>query len=83
MPKFVRKVSVVEAVRWRGDNAEEVRALVPSHRIGAIYENTPLAIFTPHGTAHADVGDWVIKRAENDFYPCSNEAFVELYEEAE
>jgi hypothetical protein len=42
-----------------------------------------LAIVTLEGTMTADVGDWVIKGVQGEFYPCKPDIFEATYEPAD
>ena len=41
-----------------------------------------LLIPTLEGTMRADVGDWIIRGVQGEFYPCKPEIFKETYEPA-
>lgn len=45
-------------------------------------DNGPAHMFvlTPEGVVRADVGDWVIRNAAGEFYPCRPKRFAETYE---
>lgn len=40
-------------------------------------------IETLEGTMRADVGDWIIKGVQGEFYPCKPDIFEATYEKAE
>lgn len=47
------------------------------------YQTTPPTIWihTLEGTMTANVGDWIIKGVEGEFYPCKDEIFIKTYQE--
>lgn len=40
-----------------------------------------LLISTLEGVMRADIGDWVIKGVNGEFYPCKNDIFRKTYDE--
>ena len=80
--KYRRRPIEVEAVRWTGDNFDEVAEFVNGE---AIYQDAESnwVVATPHGAVLADLGDWIVKDVRGQFYPCVDEVFAETYEEAE
>lgn len=89
--KFRKKPDVIEAVRWTGENREEIRTFCPRD-----------AFFTParqdtegHITAwqllidsfvgmmYAEIGDYIIKGVNGEFYPCKPDVFAKTYEAVE
>lgn len=81
--KYVKKPIPVEAIRWTGENAEEIMqftrdARLVSHDYGVIAE---LFIHTLEGDMHANVGDFIIKGIRGEVYPCDGNIFMESYEE--
>jgi len=42
-----------------------------------------LVILTREGAMRADVGDWIIKGVQGEFYPCKPDIFAATYEPAE
>lgn len=39
-----------------------------------------IAIDTPEGTMRADLGDWIIRGVQGEFYPCKPDIFEQTYE---
>lgn len=39
-----------------------------------------MLVWTNHGHAEVNEGDWVIKGTNGEFYPCKADLFAELYE---
>jgi hypothetical protein len=47
---------------------------------GSPDELTVILIPTSKGPKAAHVGDWIVRRAEGDYYPCTPEKFALLHE---
>lgn len=76
--KYRTKPVVIEAVRWMGNNIQEIYDFT-GH--GAIYNpESGLSIMTLEGTMKADVGDYIIKGLKGEFYPCKPHIFHLKYE---
>ena len=78
MPKKYRKKPVViEAVKWSGNNLDEILEFVgePAYVVGG-----ELFIKTFEGDHQANVGDFVIKGVAGEFYPCKPDIFYKTYE---
>jgi hypothetical protein len=91
--KFRKKPIEVEAVRWTGSNAEEVRALAGT-LFDVLDEQDRASSDDPEATAQiydalhstwvlVQTGDWIIKGVQGEFYPCRTEVFEATYEVAE
>ena len=80
MMKFRKKPVVVDAVKWNGDNFEEVEGfdapITPAPDKG-------LYIDTLEGKMLCRVGDWIIKGVKGEYYPCKPDVFDQTYEPAE
>ncbi len=77
--KFRKKPIVVDAIRYTGDNLDELRAFVPEcHRHNKV--NEPLGIITLEGVMTISEGDWVIRGAVGEYYPCKPDAFEASFE---
>lgn len=42
-----------------------------------------LIIHTLEGTMHADIGDWIIRGVQGEFYPCREDIFRQTYKAVE
>ena len=86
--KFRKKPVVIEAVRWKGENREEIRTFCPR---GAFF--TPalqdtegrttawdLLIDNLDGIMYAKIGDYIIKGVNGEYYPCKPDVFAKTYE---
>lgn len=78
MRKFRKKPVVIEAVQWLGNNHNEVTAFQGGC---AEYEGGKVVIQTLEGEMGADVGDWIIKGINGEFYPCKPDIFEKTYVE--
>jgi uncharacterized protein YeeX (DUF496 family) len=90
--KFRKKPIIIEAIRWDGDNCEEIieftkgKALIINDIGGsADGEGYPqqyikLIINTLEGDMEAKLNDWIIKGVNGEFYPCKPDIFEKTYE---
>ena len=74
--KFRKKPVVIEAVKWTGENGEEIEKFCPK----AKFSYSRLIIPTLEGDHFADVGDMIIKGVKGEFYPCKPDIFEKTYE---
>lgn len=86
MKKYRKKPVVIEARRFTGfDNGPNA---CPSYLAGwmaeAVVSNQKgkLIIHTLEGDMTAELGDWIIKGVNGEFYPCKPDIFEKTYEEA-
>lgn len=77
MAKFIKKPVVIEAVQWTGKNVDEISAFASEK---ASVQGNTILIYTLEGTMKADVGDWIIKGVNGEFYPCKPDIFEKTYE---
>lgn len=89
--KYRKKPVEVEAVRWTGKNREEIRTFC-TH--GAFFTPTRkdtegrttewrLLIDSTEGIMYAEIGDYIIKGVNGEFYPCKPDVFAKTYEAVE
>jgi hypothetical protein len=91
--KFRKKPVEIEAIRWTGDNASDIKAfvgykdngecrfLLPDEITGVWHH--PCVWEDNHAQWIAVLPDyWVIKGTQGEFYPCDPEAFAATYEAA-
>jgi len=50
---------------------------------GRFRQDDKFEIYTLEGTMTADIGDWIIKGVDGEFYPCKPHIFEQTYEIAE
>lgn len=79
--KYRKKPVVIEAVKWTGDNFEELIHFAQNKiwfdGLGHVW------IDTLEGDMVAKRGDYIIKGIQGEFYPCKPDIFDETYEEVE
>ncbi len=77
MAKYRKKPVVIEAVQWTGNNFGELTDFM--HDAYGV-DNKKVTIKTLEGTMTADIGDWIIKGVQGEFYPCKPGIFAATYE---
>lgn len=88
--RWRKKPVVIDAIRNEGEWAPVLAWLdsngytVPFLGRPAVTRNQDgsLSIETLEGTMRADVGDWVIRGVQGEFYPCKDGIFAATYEPA-
>lgn len=92
--KYRKKPVVIEAIRIKTDNIDEINAFVENDDEVAVpfFDNMDTAhkpvlamfhIHTLEGVMRANIGDWIIKGINGEFYPCKPDIFEKTYEPAE
>ena len=91
--KFRKKPVVIEAVQFQGfsgDNGQVKLSERPNwltsqfgHDVLFFGEPNTLTIRTLEGDMKANVGDYIIKGVNNEFYPCKPDIFEKTYEPVE
>lgn len=82
MPKFRKKLVVIEAMLFDGGNGLAIErwasGFVDSmeYPIGTFY----VQVSTREGIMRADEGDWIIKGVAGEFDPCKPNIFTATYE---
>lgn len=77
--KYIKKPVVIEAVKWTGDNYDEISSFIGKSLLG-IYRIDGLLLVTLEGAMEASVGDFIIKGIKGEFYPCKPDIFEQTYE---
>jgi hypothetical protein len=85
MAKYRKKPVVIEAVRFRRNNFQEIKefteekahSLTIERRIDGV---ATCIIPTLEGQHIATEGDFIIKGIEGEFYPCKPDIFEKTYE---
>ena len=83
--KYRKKPVVIEAIRWQGDNWNEVCDFCFGIR-GQWKDNLnrsedmQVVIHTLEGDMIARIGDYIIKGIKGEFYPCKPDVFAASYE---
>lgn len=79
--KYVKKPVIVEAVKYTGQNKNEIESFVGKELTQRL--DGSLQIETLEGIMCANVGDYVIKGVSGEFYPCKPIIFNKTYDLAE
>lgn len=89
MNRYVKKTIAVEAVKWKGFNNHEIEDFAgDSVKIEVIREgdadngippSVDCSIETLEGVMKANVGDYIIKGVNGEFYPCKQDIFEKTY----
>ena len=74
---YQNKPVVIQAVRWTGDNLDEVLQLGD-----VVYSSAKqtISIVAPEGVLIAYVNDYIIKDINGDLHPCKCDLFESTYE---
>lgn len=84
--KFKKKSVAVEAVKWTGKNEKDIKDFAGNSEIfpkGTDVVKKPLRIATLEGITQADIGDFIIKGENGEFFPCKPDVFKKRYEVVE
>jgi len=87
--KYRKKPIVIEASKWSGRTDDPALQWLSTHKDaphhmgwspgdGNLFE---LVINTPEGAMTVEIGDWIIKGIEGEFYPCKPDIFQKTYDE--
>ena len=80
--RYRKKPVVIEAMELRQNNAAEVSVWCGGEAYFIAPAMPAVFIRTLEGQMRADVGDFVIKGVQSEFYPCKPDIFWATYEEA-
>ena len=83
--EYRKKPVVIKAVRWNGENIDEVAKLGGGKRL-VLWDGTKegeLIIKTLEGNHECKIGSWVIEGVEGEIYPCRHDIFLKTYESAD
>ena len=85
MPMFRKRPVVVEARQFSAESCADICQWmgIEHNDVGRCGLDTPLIIHTLEGELFAQVGDWIIKGTQGEFYPCKPDIFAATYEPAE
>ena len=76
--KYRKKPVVIEAIQWTGHLVPVAEWLTCEFSV----DDDDIALFIPtlEGEMRADVGDWIIRGVQGEFYPCKPDIFAATYE---
>ncbi len=82
MPRYRKKPVEIEAIRWTGENINEVYAFAEAHTdVPALtVQDGNVAVETLEGTMRAEAGDWIIRGVHGELYPIKPDIFEETYD---
>lgn len=93
MNRYVKKPIAIEAVKWKGFNNDEIKDFAgDSVKIEVIREgdadngippSVDCSIETLEGVMKANVGDYIIKGVNGEFYPCKQDIFEKTYDKVD
>ena len=82
--KYRKKPVVIEAMQWTGDNIQDIMDFMRPEkpRYMAEFSNADeiLGIQTLEGEVVAQIGDWVIRGVQGEYYPCKPDIFEATYD---
>ena len=78
--RYKRKVDYVDAVRWTGENKEEVERFANGEIELSDFDRDYIVLTTPNGEVMAEKGDWICKDSLGKLYPCNSAVFRMTYE---
>lgn len=93
MAQYRKKIVVIDAVIWNGENLKEVIDFTgkspkwdeyfksfEEYELFVKNDRSIFKIFTLEGTMKASVGDYIIRGISGEFYPCKPDIFELIYE---
>lgn len=84
MGKYRKKPVVIEAMQFLDSNKNEVFDFVTCGRTGTFERSRPqMRIETLEGPMLVNLGDWVIKGINGEFYPCKPLIFEATYDKVD
>lgn len=78
--KYIKKPVIIEAVKYDGTNKVEIQDFM--NRYLDDTKDKQLKIETLEGVMLANVGDYIIKGINGEFYPCKPDIFKKTYKKA-
>ena len=78
--KYRKKPVIIEAVEFSDDQPTDVLFFLGNANYHIDQENGGLYIHTLEGDMRANIGDYVIKGVNGEFYPCKPDIFLKTYE---
>lgn len=84
--KYRKKPIEIDAIRYTGNNVSEIENFVGTnllHYNTQEENNYQLGIPTLEGIMKASIGDYIIRGAKGEFYPCKPDIFKITYDEVQ
>ena len=88
--KYRKKPVEIEAIKWNGENTDEVIEFCGEDNVGFCSFDKPdgnvhllCQIATLEGAMTVNIGDYIIKGVKGEFYPCKPDIFEMTYEKCE
>ena len=78
--KYRKKPIVIDAILWNGRNSWEVIDFINNETLYLFTEQDTLRINTLEGCMKVNLGDYIIKGVNGEFYPCKPDIFEKTYE---
>lgn len=86
MAKYRKKPVVIDAIQFNGIMTKELKSFLKEANyvfvisgIGGCY----IELKTLEGTMRADIGDYIIRGVNGEYYPCKPDIFEKTYEKVE
>jgi hypothetical protein len=84
MSKFRKKPVVIEAEHFTYQNKDRAFNFVRCNCVAGFEGDDPvLRIQTLEGVMTAQLGDWIVRGVQGEFYPCKPDIFAQTYEAVE
>lgn len=83
--QYRKKPVVIQAIQWDGNADTANKFIGESYGVDWDYINSDdrgILIPTLEGTMKCNLGDWIIKGVNGEFYPCKPDIFEKTYEPA-
>ena len=77
--KYRKKPVVIEAIQWLGNNFNELVFKFPGIKC-AQKQDDSLIVESLEGLVCSNIGDYIIKGIEGEFYSCKESVFNKSYE---
>lgn len=85
--KYVKKPIIIEAIKFKNDSVETIMEInefmnLDELRVNYNIQDKPAIIIpTLEGNMRAEIGDYIIKGINGEFYPCKPDIFNKTYNE--
>lgn len=80
--RFRKKPVVIEAVKLTAENIHDVAEWCGGGFHLTMYDTAYLTVSTLEGIMRADMGAWIIRGVNGEFYRCAADIFAKTYEAA-